>query len=78
MPSYCTRRGIAPKARKQTLEEVKARIRNDIQERTEARVRYWNAVAKWCNSKPGRFVRVNWDSTITTWGKSIRCVEGPD
>ncbi len=78
MPSYCTKRGLAPRARKETLEEVKARIRNDIQERTEARVRYWISLAEWCYCKLGRFIRVNWGSKITTCSEDSSCVEIPD
>jgi hypothetical protein len=34
MPSYTYTRGIPPRAKKETLEELKARIRKDIEERT--------------------------------------------
>ena len=80
MPSYSYRRGLAPRARKETLEEVKARIRIEIQERTEARVRYWISLAEWCYCKPGRYIRVNWGSRITTSTSSegSSCVEIPD
>ena len=53
MPSYLYRRGLAPRGKKETLEEVKARIRKEIEERTEERVRYWISLAEWCYSKPG-------------------------
>ncbi len=46
MPSYLYRRGLAPRAKKETLEEVKARIRKEIEERTEERVRYWISLAE--------------------------------
>ena len=79
MPSYTYTRGIPPPAKKETLDQVKARIKRELAERTTARVRYWAGVAEWCNRSPGRFVRVNWCSkigTASTEGSS--CVEIPD
>ena len=78
MPSYTYTRGIAPPAKKETLEEVKARIRKEIEERTEERVRYWISLAEWCYSKPGRYIRVDWGSKITTCSEGSSCVEIPD
>jgi hypothetical protein len=75
MPSYLYRRGLGPRAKKETLEEVKARIRKEIEERTEERVRYWISLAEWCCSKPGRYIRVNWGSEIS---EGSSCVEIPD
>jgi hypothetical protein len=46
MPSYAHRRQLAPKAKKETLAQVKARIRKKIEERTEERVRYWISLAE--------------------------------
>jgi hypothetical protein len=78
MPSYTYSRGIAPRAKKETLEEVKARIRKAIEDRTEERLRYWISLAEWCNSKPGRYIRVNWGSEIITCSEGISFVEIPD
>ena len=79
MPSYTYTRGIAPPAKKETLDQVKARIKRELAERTTARVRYWVGVAEWCNSKAGRFVRVNWGSKIVTAStEGSSCVEIPD
>jgi hypothetical protein len=79
MPSYTYTRGIPPPAKKETLDEVKARIKSEVENRTTARVRYWDGVAEWCNRKPGRFVRVNWGSMIDTADvKGSRHVEIPD
>ena len=78
MPSYLSRRGIAPSKVKETLEEVKARIRKEVQDRTEERVKYWNNLAVWCRAKPGRYIAIGWNSNITLpviEGSS--CVEGP-
>jgi hypothetical protein len=78
MPSYTYSRGIPPPAKKETLGEVKARIKHEIQERTTARVRYWAGLAEWCNRKPGRFVRVNWGSKIgTASSEGSSCGEMP-
>ncbi len=78
MPSYLSRRGIAPSKVKETLEEVKARIRKEVQDRTEERVKYWNNLAVWCRAKPGRYIAIGWNSSITlpVIEESI-CVEGP-
>lgn len=78
MPSYTYSRGIAPRAKKETLEEVKARIRKEIEERTEERVRHWIRLAEWCYSKPGRYIRVNWGSKIITCSEGSSVVEVPD
>jgi hypothetical protein len=78
MPSYTYSRGIEPRAKKETLEEVKARIRKEIEERTEERVRHWISLAEWCYSKPGRYIRVNWGSQIITCSEGSSCVEIPD
>jgi hypothetical protein len=79
MPSYTYTRGIPPiRAKKETLEEVKARIRKEIEGRTEERVRYWISLAEWCYSKPGRYIRVNWGSKIITCSEGSSVVEIPD
>ena len=79
MPSYTYRRGIPPPAKKETLDEVKARIKREVEERTTARVKYWDSVEEWCNRKPGRFVRVDWGSKIVTAEtEGSSCVEIPD
>ena len=78
MPSYTYTRGISPRAKKETLEEVKARIRKEIEERTEERVRYWISLAEWCYSKRGRYIRVNWGSKIITCSEGSSVVEIPD
>jgi hypothetical protein len=78
MPSYTYTRGIPPRAKKETLEECKARIRKEIEERTEERVRYWISLAEWCYSEPGRYIRVNWGSKIITCSEGSSVVEIPD
>jgi hypothetical protein len=45
MPSYTYTRGIPPPAKKETLDEVKARIKSEVENRTTARVTYWDGLA---------------------------------
>ena len=79
MPSYTYTRGIAPPAKKETLDEVRARIKSEVEERTTARAKYWAGLAEWCNKKSGRFVRVDWGSKIVTASSEASSrVEIPD
>ena len=79
MPSYTYTRGIPPPKKKETLDEVKARIKSEVENRTTARVTYWDGLAEWCNSKPGRFVRANGNTIIDTADvKGGSLVEIPD
>jgi hypothetical protein len=78
MPSYSYTRGIALRKVKETLDEVKARIRKEVQDRTEERVKYWNKLAVWCRAKPGRYIAIGWNSNITLpVSEGSSCVEGP-
>ena len=77
MPSYTYTRGIPPSPKKETLEQVKARIRTEIEARTEERVRYWIRLAEWCYSKRGRYIRVDWGSKINTCSEGSSVVEMP-
>ena len=60
MPSYTYRRQLAPSRRKETLAEVKARLIEELKQRTEERVNHWNQLGDWCRQRPGRFIRVDW------------------
>jgi hypothetical protein len=60
MSSYTYRRQLAPSRRKETLAEVKARLIEELKQRTEERVNHWNQLGDWCRQRPGRFIRVNW------------------
>jgi hypothetical protein len=60
MPSYTRRRQLAPSRRKETLAEVKARLIEELKQRTEERVNHWNRLGDWCQQSPGRFIRVDW------------------
>ena len=60
MPSYTYRRQLAPSRRKETLAEVKARLTEELKQRTEERVNHWNRLGDWCRQSPGRFIRIDW------------------
>jgi hypothetical protein len=60
MPSYTYRRQLAPSRRKETLAEVKARLIEELKQRTEERVNHWNQLGDWCRQRPGRVIRVDW------------------
>ncbi len=60
MPSYSTRRSLAPPRVRETLEEVKARLIEELKERTEERVRRWQRLSDWCEQRPGRYLRIDW------------------
>jgi hypothetical protein len=59
MPSYTYRRQLAPSQRKETLAEVKARLIEELKQRTEERVNHWNRLEDWCRQSPGRFIRID-------------------
>jgi len=42
------------------LAEVKARLIEELRQRTEERVNHWNQLGDWCRQRPGRFIRVDW------------------
>ena len=60
MPSYTYRRQLTPSQRKETLAEVKARLIEELKQRTDERVNHWNRLEDWCRQSPGRFIRVDW------------------
>ena len=60
MPSYTYRRQLAPSRLKETLAEVKARLIEELKQRTEERVSHWNQLEDWCRQSPGRFIRIDW------------------
>ena len=42
------------------MAEVKARLIEELRQRTEERVNHWNQLGDWCRQRPGRFIRVDW------------------
>jgi hypothetical protein len=60
MPSYTYRKQLAPSRRRETLAEVKARLIEELKQRTEERVSHWDWLGDWCRQSPDRFIRVDW------------------
>ena len=60
MPSYIYRRQLAPSQTRETLDEVRTRLIEELRLRTEERVRHWNQLGDWCRQRSGRYIGVNW------------------
>jgi len=60
MPSYIYRRQLAPSQTRETLNEVRARLIEELRLRTEERVNHWNQLGDWCRQRPGRYIGVEW------------------
>jgi hypothetical protein len=60
MPSYVHRRQLAPSQTRETLDEVRTRLIEELRLRTEERVRHWNQLGDWCRQRPGRYIGVEW------------------
>jgi hypothetical protein len=60
MPSYTYRRQLAPSQTRETLDQVRARLIEELRIRTEARVQHWDQLSDWCRQRPGRYIGVNW------------------
>ena len=60
MPSYIYRRQLAPSQTRETLDEVRARLIEELRLRTEERVNHWNQLGDWCRQRPGRYIGVEW------------------
>ena len=60
MPSYIHRRQLAPSQTRESLEEVRARLIQELRIRTEARVNHWNQLGDWCRQRPGRYIGIAW------------------
>ena len=78
MPSYTYRRQLAPSQRKETLAEVKARLIEELQQRTEERVNHWNRLGDWCKQRPGRFIRIDWRTNRPGNNNSIGSAENTE
>ncbi len=46
--------------RRETLAEVKARLIEELKQRTEAKVNHWKRLGDWCKQRPGRHIKVDW------------------
>ncbi len=60
MPSYIYRRQLAPSQTRETLDEVRTRLIEELRLRTEERVSHWNQLGDWCRQRPGRYIGVEW------------------
>ena len=60
MPSYIYRRQLAPSQTRETLDEVRTRLIEELRLRTEERVRHWNQLGDWCRQRSGRYIGVDW------------------
>jgi hypothetical protein len=60
MPSYIYRRQLVPSQTRETLDEVRARLIEELRLRTEERVSHWNQLGDWCRQRPGRYISVDW------------------
>jgi len=78
MPSYTYRRQLAPSQRKETLAEVKARLIEELKQRTKERVDHWNQLGDWCRQRPGRFIRVDWRASRPGNNSNISSAENTE
>jgi hypothetical protein len=78
MPSYTYRRQLAPSRRKETLAEVKARLIEELKQRTEERVSHWNRLEDWCRQSPGRFIRIDWRANRSENNSNASSAEDTD
>jgi hypothetical protein len=60
MPSYIYRRQLAPSQTRETLDEVRTRLTEELRLSTEERVSHWNQLGDWCRQRPGRYIGVEW------------------
>ncbi len=42
------------------MDEVRARLIEELRLRTEERVIHWNQLGDWCRQRPGRYIGVEW------------------
>ncbi len=45
---------------RETLDEVRTRLIEELRLRTEERVRHWNQLGDWCWQRSGRYIGVEW------------------
>ena len=64
MPSYIYRRQLAPSQTRESLEEVRTRLVEELRLRTEERVQHWDQLSDWCRQRPGRYIGVNWRPSL--------------
>ncbi len=42
------------------MDEVRARLIEELRLRTEERVKHWDRLGDWCRQRPGRYIGVDW------------------
>ena len=60
MPSYIYRRQLAPSQTRESLQEVRTRLIEELRLRTEERVQHWDQLGDWCRQRPGLYISVDW------------------
>ena len=55
---------MAPSQTRETLDEVRARLIEELRLRTEERVSHWNQLGDRCRQRPGRYIGVDWRSDL--------------
>ena len=60
------------------MAEVKARLIEELKQRTEERVNHWNQLGDWCRLRPGRFIRVDWRTNRPGNNNSISSAENTE
>jgi hypothetical protein len=68
MPSYIHRRQLAPSQTRESLEEVRTRLIEELRLRTEERVQHWDQLSDWCKQRPGRYIGVDWRPGLRSGG----------
>ncbi len=42
------------------MDQVRARLIEELRIRTEERVNHWNQLGDWCRQRPGRYIGIDW------------------
>ena len=60
------------------MAEVKARLIEELKQRTEERVNHWNRLGDWCRQNSGRFIRIDWRTNRPGNNNSISSAENTE
>jgi hypothetical protein len=50
------------------LDQVRARLIEELRLRTETRVQHWDQLSDWCRQRPGRYIGVDWKPVLRSSG----------
>jgi hypothetical protein len=78
MPSYIYRRQLTSGQQRETLEEVRARLIEELKRRTEDRLEHWNRLGQWCSQRPGRRIKVDWHARAGNNNNNTEVVSAPN